>query len=194
MALKIRLRRMGRKNAPTYRIVVAESSMPRDGRIVENLGHYNPRTEPLTLKVDRTRALHWIDRGAVPTETAKALLKRAGIFRPEQSVVAEAVEGVVEGTKSVAKKAADSAKTATAKAATAAKSAAEEVRETAADVVEDAREAAAEVVEEVREAAAEAVEEVRERVEAVANVGKEGGGAPAAEAAEVEAAEDATPA
>lgn len=95
MALKIRLRRMGRKNAPTYRIVVAESSMPRDGRFVASIGHYNPRTEPMTLVVDRAQALQWMEKGAMPTDTARSLLKRAGIFKPEaESPVEAAVETV----------------------------------------------------------------------------------------------------
>lgn len=125
MALKIRLRRMGRRNAPTYRIVVAESSMPRDGRIVENIGHYNPRTEPMTLAVDRSRALHWIGSGAVPTETVKSLLKKAGVFKPEEESVVERAAHAVSDT---AKKAAKAAKTAASKAAEAAEDAAEKVR------------------------------------------------------------------
>ena len=90
MALKIRLRRMGRKKAPTYRIVVAETTMPRDGRFVASIGHYNPRTEPLTLQVDRDRALFWLDQGAIPTDTAKSLLKRAGVFGPAPTATEEA--------------------------------------------------------------------------------------------------------
>lgn len=103
MALRIRLRRMGRKNAPTYRIVVAESTMPRDGRIVENLGHYNPRTEPATLAVNRDRALHWLGHGATPTTTVSSLLRKAGVFRPAAEepstvgAVAEAVKGAAKG-------------------------------------------------------------------------------------------------
>ena len=92
MALRIRLRRMGRKKAPSYRIVVAESSMPRDGRFVASIGHYNPRTEPITLKVDRERALYWLDKGAKPTDTARSLLKRAGVFGPAPAVTEEAAE------------------------------------------------------------------------------------------------------
>lgn len=100
MALKIRLRRMGRKDAPTYRVVVAESSMPRDGRFVESLGHYNPRTEPITLVIDRERAQQWLAKGAVPTDTARSLLKKAGVYDPAAAagagLVASAV-GVVTG-------------------------------------------------------------------------------------------------
>lgn len=111
MALRIRLRRMGRKNAPTYRIVVAESTMPRDGRIVENLGHYNPRTEPATLAVNRDRALHWLGHGATPTDTVRSLLRKAGVFRPEEpasgiEAVTEAVKGAAKGAAAAVKEAA----------------------------------------------------------------------------------------
>lgn len=160
MALRIRLRRMGRKNAPTYRVVVAESSMPRDGRIVEKIGHYNPRTEPATLSIDRARALFWIERGATPTETAKALLKKAGVFRPEAE--ASVVATVVEGAKSAATKAGGAVKAAAAKAGGAAKKVAAEAREAASEAVEEARETVAEVAEEIRETTAEVIEEVRE--------------------------------
>lgn len=153
MALRIRLRRMGRRNAPTYRIVVAESSMPRDGRIVESIGHYNPRTDPLTLAVNRERALYWLGNGATPTDTAHALLKRAGIFRP-----------VPEGVDAVVATAAGSVKKAGGTVAAAARVAAAEVRETVAEAAEDVREAVAEVAEEAREVAAEVVEEVKETV------------------------------
>lgn len=129
MALRIRLRRMGRRNAPTYRVVVAESSRARDGRIVENIGHYNPRTEPITLSVDRARALHWLERGATPTETAKALLKKAGVFRPEESAVSAAATAVVDAAKSGAQKVASAAKGAAAAAAAAVGDVAEAVRE-----------------------------------------------------------------
>ncbi len=103
MALRIRLRRMGRKDAPTYRIVVAESSMPRDGRFVANIGHYNPRTEPMTLVVDRVQALQWLEKGALPTDTVRSLLTRAGVFKPEaESPVAVVVETVKKAAGRVA--------------------------------------------------------------------------------------------
>ncbi len=75
--VKIRLRRMGAKKAPFYRIVVADSRYPRDGRFIEELGTYDPTTEPAVLKVDADRAKAWIKTGAQPTETVKALLKKA---------------------------------------------------------------------------------------------------------------------
>ena len=76
--VKIRLRRMGAKKAPFYRIVVADSRYPRDGRFIEEIGIYNPTTDPAELKVDVERAQAWIKTGAQPTETVKALLKKAG--------------------------------------------------------------------------------------------------------------------
>lgn len=75
--VKIRLRRMGAKKAPFYRIVVADSRYPRDGRFIEEIGSYDPTAEPAVLKVDAERAQAWIKTGAQPTETVKALLKKA---------------------------------------------------------------------------------------------------------------------
>ena len=77
MAVKIRLRRMGAKKAPFYRIVVADSRYPRDGRFIEELGYYDPTKEPSVLKVDE-KAKSWIANGAQPTDTVKALLKKNG--------------------------------------------------------------------------------------------------------------------
>ena len=78
MAVKIRLRRMGAKKAPFYRIVVADSRYPRDGRFIEELGFYDPTKEPSVLKVDDEKAKSWIANGAQPTDTVKALLKKNG--------------------------------------------------------------------------------------------------------------------
>lgn len=80
MAVKIRLRRTGAKKQPTYRVVVADSRFPRDGRFIEEIGHYNPRTEPVTVVIDSEKAKKWISNGAQPTETVKALLKKSGII------------------------------------------------------------------------------------------------------------------
>lgn len=76
--VKIRLRRMGAKKKPFYRIVVADSRYPRDGRFIEELGTYNPVTTPAEVKVDVDRVQAWIKTGAQPTETVKALLKKSG--------------------------------------------------------------------------------------------------------------------
>ncbi len=78
--VKIRLRRIGAKKAPFYRIVVADSRFPRDGRFIEELGTYNPLTTPVEVKVDGERAQQWIKDGAQPTDTVRALLKKAGVL------------------------------------------------------------------------------------------------------------------
>lgn len=172
MALKIRLRRMGRKKAPHYRIVVAESSFPRDGRFVANIGHYNPTTNPTTLVVDRDKALAWLGKGATPTETVQSLLKQAGVYKEPS-----AVEGAVAAASGVASKAAGAVKGAAGKVAETATAAAAAVAETATS-------AASTVVEAVRDAA----EAVAERV-----TGDEGEAAPA-EAEATPAEGDAAPA
>ena len=78
--VKNRLRRMGAKKAPYYRIVVADSRSPRDGRCIEEIGTYNPLTEPATITVDAEKAQQWIKNGAQPTDTVKALLKKANVL------------------------------------------------------------------------------------------------------------------
>ena len=80
MAVKIRLRRMGAKKAPFYRIVVADSRSPRDGRFIEELGYYNPMTNPADIKVDADKAKDWITKGAQPTDTVRAILKKSNII------------------------------------------------------------------------------------------------------------------
>ena len=80
MAVKIRLRRMGAKKAPYYRIVVADSRYPRDGRFIEEIGTYNPLSDPAQITVDAEKAKQWISNGAQPTDTVKALLKKNGVL------------------------------------------------------------------------------------------------------------------
>lgn len=80
MAVKIRLRRMGAKKAPFYRIVVADSRFPRDGRFIEEIGFYNPLKEPSEVKVDAEKVQAWIKNGAQPTDTVKALFKKHGVL------------------------------------------------------------------------------------------------------------------
>ena len=80
MAVKIRLMRVGKKKQPTYRIVVADGRKPRDGRFIEILGQYAPREEPSIVNLDNERALHWLNNGAQPTETAAKLLEVAGVW------------------------------------------------------------------------------------------------------------------
>ncbi len=81
MAVKIRLRRMGQKKSPFYRIIVADSRSPRDGRFIEEIGTYDPRTEPSTIKVDEELAKKWLGTGAQPTEVVSKLFKVAGISK-----------------------------------------------------------------------------------------------------------------
>ena len=80
MAVKIRLRRMGAKKAPFYRVVVADSRYPRDGRFIEELGYYDPNKNPADVKIDGDKAKDWISKGAQPTDTVKALLKKNGVL------------------------------------------------------------------------------------------------------------------
>jgi len=80
MAVKMRLRRMGAKKAPFYRIVVADSRYPRDGRFIEEIGTYNPLKAPSEINVDADKAKEWLGKGAQPTDTVKALLKKEGII------------------------------------------------------------------------------------------------------------------
>ena len=80
MAVKMRLRRRGAKKAPFYRVIVADSRSPRDGRFIEEIGYYNPLTEPAEIKIDAEKAKKWLGNGAQPTETVKALFKKSGII------------------------------------------------------------------------------------------------------------------
>lgn len=79
--VKIRLRRMGAKKTPFYRVVVADSRYPRDGRFIEEVGTYNPLVEPVELKLDEEKIKNWLEKGAQPTDTVKALIKKAGIIQ-----------------------------------------------------------------------------------------------------------------
>ena len=80
MSVKIRLRRVGAKKAPCYRVVVADSRYPRDGRFIEELGYYHPLDDPSVISIDAEKAKKWIANGAQPTDTVKVLLKKAGII------------------------------------------------------------------------------------------------------------------
>ncbi len=79
MAVRIRLKRIGAKKRPFYRIVVADSRYPRDGRFIEEIGIYNPITEPVTIKINEEKAVHWLQIGAQPSDTVRALFAKAGI-------------------------------------------------------------------------------------------------------------------
>lgn len=99
--VRIRLRRIGLKGQPTYRIVAADKESPRDGRFLEILGFYNPRTQPATIHVDESRVYHWMKNGALPTESVEQVFKSAGILdrfdrfkkgEPIETLVKEAEE------------------------------------------------------------------------------------------------------
>ncbi len=81
MAVRIRLKRMGAKKAPFYRVVVADSRFPRDGRFIEEIGYYNPSSDPAVIKVEEEKALGWMMKGARPSETVRRLFKNLGILR-----------------------------------------------------------------------------------------------------------------
>ena len=79
MAVKIRLKRIGAKKAPFYRVVVADERAPRDGKFIEEIGYYNPLTDPVDIKIDTEKATKWLDCGAQPTDTVRTLLSKLGI-------------------------------------------------------------------------------------------------------------------
>lgn len=81
MAVKIRLRRVGAKKQPSYRLVAADSASPRDGRFLETLGFYNPRTDPPTVQVEESRVVHWLEQGAQTTDTVRRLLENTGLWQ-----------------------------------------------------------------------------------------------------------------
>ena len=84
MAVKIRLKRIGAKKSPFYRIIVADSRSPRDGRFIEEIGYYNPLTEPKTVKIDNERAQNWLGNGAKPTDSVDRLFKLNGVYEQEK--------------------------------------------------------------------------------------------------------------
>ncbi|HZU68143.1 MAG TPA: 30S ribosomal protein S16 [Ktedonobacteraceae bacterium] len=97
MSVKIRLKRVGKTKAPSYRVVVADARSPRDGRIIENIGWYNPLVEPSAIHIDEEKALGWLKNGAQPTDSVTSLLKRAGILdRFEQMKKATAAPASTE--------------------------------------------------------------------------------------------------
>lgn len=81
MAVKLRLTRVGAKKAPIYRVVAADSRAPRDGRFIEIVGHYNPLVTPAEVKIDEEKALKWLQNGAIPSDTVRALLKQQGLLQ-----------------------------------------------------------------------------------------------------------------
>ena len=81
MAVKIRLKRLGAKKSPFYRVVVADERSPRDGKFIEEIGYYNPLTDPVDIKIDAEKATKWLNNGAQPTETVRTLLKKTEILK-----------------------------------------------------------------------------------------------------------------
>ena len=99
MAVKLRLMRMGKKKQPTYRVVVADSRSPRNGRFIENIGTYEPRQDPSVIKIDNERAAYWLQNGAQPTDRVAKLLKIAAASAASSEVVSEAsAEAVSEAS------------------------------------------------------------------------------------------------
>ncbi len=91
--LKIRLRRLGAKRRPSYRIVIAESRSPRDGKFIEIIGLYDPLTDPATIRLNEERAQHWLSVGAQPTETVRNILRRAGLVGDDPRLTARHNQG-----------------------------------------------------------------------------------------------------
>ncbi len=177
--VRIRLRRVGSKRQPSYRIVVADSRSPRDGRYIEVIGFYNPRTEPATMTIDEGRALYWLNVGANPSETVEYILTEVGTLdRFARLRKGEALEALVAEAEEAAAARVVSPKTniigaakpkkaapAPAAAAVAEPAVAEAVAEEVAEEAAEVEEAEVEAVEEV---AAEAEAEVAEETEAEA--------------------------
>jgi len=102
--VKIRLRRVGAKKKPSYRLVAADSRSPRDGRFIEILGHYNPLTDPETVVIDEEKARHWLSQGARPTDTAARLLAKAGIIEEPEARKEKIKAGITAKPKASKKK------------------------------------------------------------------------------------------
>lgn len=166
--VRIRLRRVGAKNQPSYRVVVTDSRSPRDGRFIESIGFYNPRTEPETFQLDEARALHWLNNGAQPSDSVIRLMKTHGTYaRYERLRAGESLEDLVaeaEGAAAVAEAPSRTTRRPAPEAAPAVPEAedahtAEEVEEVEAEVEEEpaaeaeAEEAEASVEEEAEEEA-----------------------------------------
>ncbi len=96
--VRIRLRRVGAKGQPSYRIVVADQRSPRDGRFIETIGHYNPRTDPPTVDIKEDRAIHWLSKGAQPSDAVARMLKNAGIMDKLNTAKADSAAPAGAGT------------------------------------------------------------------------------------------------
>jgi small subunit ribosomal protein S16 len=142
--VKIRLRRVGAKKQPSYRVVVADSRSPRDGRFIETIGFYNPRTEPPTVEIKEDRALHWLSQGAQPTDSVSQLLSRFGTLdRLARLKQGESLEVLLEEAAAVKEKLAEEVESIEAQA-TEAKKATKKTKAKAEAVEAEAEEAVAE--------------------------------------------------
>jgi len=103
MAVRIRLTRVGATKQPSYRVVVADSRSARDSRSIETLGHYNPRTEPVTLNIDAEKAKAWMAKGALPSDTVARLFRAAGVLPAERAEQAEKAAKAAKPAKAAAK-------------------------------------------------------------------------------------------
>jgi len=161
--LRIRLSRVGKKKQSHFRVVVADIEAPRDGRIVENIGHYTPLTDPSTYKINEERALHWLSVGAQPTDAVRDLLRKQGTFeRLERLRAGEPLEALVaeyEGEPEEAPPAAAEVAPSSEEAAREEKEAAKEEAE-AESAVDEAMEAVSDAADEALAAVEEVVEEV----------------------------------
>ncbi|CUS02240.2 30S ribosomal protein S16 [Candidatus Promineifilum breve] len=178
--LRIRLSRKGKKRQPSYRVVVAEKESKRDGRIVENIGHYNPLTNPPTFLIEEARALHWLSVGAQPSDAVRILLNKQGTFdrlaRVHAGESIDALVGEYQGVEvaEVAKAAPVAAKTpAPVVAEEPAPSLVAEVSEKVGDAVQVVAAPVASAVDTVKEAVEAAVERVTDAIEAVLDADEE---------------------
>ncbi len=174
--LRIRLSRVGKKHQPSYRIVVADVDAPRDGRIVERIGHYNPLVDPVDYRIDEARALYWLSVGAQPSDAVERLLVRQGTReRLGRLKAGEALDELVAeftGTEVPAAPVAAAA-AAVADVAAEAEAVADEVVTEAEDVVDETVETVDEAVEDVPEEAAGLVETAKEAVESAVDAVEE---------------------
>jgi small subunit ribosomal protein S16 len=198
--LRIRLRRVGAKKQPSYRIVIADSRSPRDGRFLEKIGFYNPRTQPATIDVNEERALYWLSNGAKPSDAVQRILDRVGTterygrWRAGEDVEAliaeamEASEARLQGVDQRTRRDGDSAKPKMSKRAQAKAAAAAAVEEVVEEApVEEAAEMEAEAEAEVATEEEIAVEEPEAAMEETAEMPVEAEDEPAAEASEEKA-------
>ena len=161
--VRIRLSRTGKKRQASYRVVVADSKSPRDGRVVERIGYYNPMPDPAEYRIDEERALHWLNVGAQPSDAVRRLLEKQGTYdrltrlqagESFESLVAEFTGVVVDKTETAAEEVADAGLVDTVTGAVAA------VAETASDLVDKTVETVSDTAETVSEAAMDVVDEL----------------------------------